>query len=159
MLDAGVGVGLEEQFDVGDAIAIALVRAGDLLSEDEGVDTLVGIVEEGPSGDDQHPAGVPHAAADEPCGHLELVLGKLVVADQRIVVVGAEARETAHLGEAVVERVERRGVVRVVELVVADRERQQPAQPGSGRGHHFAVQLQKIDGISHEAPSTIMLPL
>ncbi len=64
-LVSGVGVGLEEDFYVCDAVACAFVGAENFGAVDEGVQALVWVAVEAGAGDDQEPFAVPDGSTDQ----------------------------------------------------------------------------------------------
>ena len=79
---------------------------------------MLRIVQQRAAGNDQHPVGVPDAAADETAG-----LGGFGVIVNAVVVVGAEAREAPDLREAFRQRIVHRNPGRIIEVIRADWER------------------------------------
>src|SRR5690606_10026147 len=93
---------------------------------DEGVQALDRVVEEGPAGDDQQPAAVPHRTPDQAA-----VGGHLAVVERLAQVVGAEATVAAQVGGGAVQGVGDRMEAEVVEVLGTDREGR-----GDGLVHH-----------------------
>jgi hypothetical protein len=83
----GVAVGLEKEFYVRDAFAIAGLRARLFLAEDKSIKSFRWVVQERAAGDNEHPFCIPDRAPDEACIANEIALFEAVI------MVGPEAIE------------------------------------------------------------------